>query len=253
MEGDRDFPTSTVLMALFTTFAIAFLVTTIYFKLVRAGEHPQVDPSLKRLVAAIRTHPDPLVGDDFLGVDGRPGIQAEIKEIEFADGKFSVVDGRPRLTIGRSVMDASVSAEGIQKLWGVLSHEHEHYRQWLEGETKAYMTPERRFSETRCIQAVTLEIGAYAAGCRDARKFGWDGVRYQCEEISIETNAKEKIDHSLAHAPECESIWRLLADEKTSKLIQAETPPNRAAASSQVKPRRARLPQAHGATYLAPP
>jgi len=186
----------------------------------KGGRHPRApgDPRIERLAAAIRTHPDPTVGRDFIGGDGIAGVRMEVLPMTDDDGEFTMVDGRPVLDIRTSVLDEAVSAPGLQKLWGVLSHEHEHYRQWREGESTEYMAAARPFSETRCTMSVTLEVGAYAKTCRDAQLYGWDNVRYQCDAISLKTIAQEKLAHELARFP------------------VARTPP-----------------PIHGATYLAPP
>jgi hypothetical protein len=251
MDEKKDVTPSygTAAVILLLVFASALAAGWLFLK---RGRHPRApaDPRIERLAAAIKTHPDPTVGRDFIGGDGMPGVRMEVATLADDDGQFAVVDGRPILDIRTSILDEAVSAQGLQKLWGVLSHEHEHYRQWLEGESVAYMSAARPFSETRCTMSVTLEVGAYAKSCRDAQLYGWDNVRYQCDAISLKTIAQEKLAHELARFPECEPVWRLFAEGRPAETPQASAPP----------PLRPEAPPAgrtpspvRGATYLAPP
>lgn len=231
-------------LILLLTFAAVLAVAGACFKgMRRESPRPAEDPRLTRLTgperleAAIKTHPDPRIAGDLLGTEGKEGVRVEVRETEHEDGLFTVVDGHPTISIKTSVFDKAVSAEGMQYLWGVLSHEHEHYLQWRDGESAAYLKSAHPMSESDCTLSVTLEIGAYAKACRDARKYGWDNVLYQCDGYSLQTIADGKIKYDLSRMPECEEVWRFFAGEQAPKVVHAKPAPS----------------SARGPTYLAPP
>lgn len=247
MDEENGFPYTTAIAGLIIVFAAVIIAMGFYYKRFGAQSRPTYDPRTDRLAAAIKTHPDPQVSDDLLSPER--GIRLVVTDLEYADGQFSVIDGHPTLMIRTGALEKTVTAEGIQMLWGILSHEHEHYRQWVEGESYAYMSAPHPLSETACTLAVTMEIGAYAKSCRDARKYGWDSVLYQCDHVSIAFNADEKIRHDLAREPECENVWRsLVEDHGAPPIIPVPTATLRPPAPSPPKP-----PRPRGATYLAPP
>src|SRR5512135_692617 len=256
MEEDAkrdDAPLLRLAAVLALTFAVVLCGSAAYLKSSRhASARPAVDARLarmtrpQRLDAAIRSHPDPQIATDLLGADGKEGVRLEIKEMAYEDGLFSIADGHPTIAIKTSVFDKAVSAQGIQYLWGILSHEHEHYLQWREGESSAYMQAAIPLSETDCTLSLTLEIGAYAKACRDARKYGWDNVLYQCDAVSLPSVAEEKIEHDLPRTAECDEVWRFFGGEKTRKAVQVKVRSDPTAAPTPP-------PLPRGPTYLAPP
>ena len=186
-----------------------------------ASETPEIDARVKRLIAAADTHPDPSISGEFAHKlrDGEIAIQLQTMSYAVAEfGRTS--DRRGLLIIDPKYVTASVNQAGMEDLWVILSHEHEHYLQWLE-DGKGYAGAIAPFKDSACTFALAMEVDAHAVACRDARRYGWKDDMGNCRLSSMAEVAKYKLKDWLVFNPECEKTWRFFAGPDDAPLAPA--------------------------------
>lgn len=173
-------------------------------------------PTEAVVVAYARKHPDPAISGPFADklekgeigiVVGKPGAHAL--------ASFGPHDGKYVLTIDPAWLRWDPTPEEFEGTLSILSHEHAHYRQFVEGEMTNYSTTGRKMSEAQCTLSILVEIDAHGKACRDARAFGWDAPLaqdscHQTAAMAAEYFLKERLDAF----PECKPVWDFYAGKK---------------------------------------
>lgn len=202
-------------------------------------------PAETAVYRAIDTHPDPDIRGPFAAKmrGGEIALRIAVPDEEEAMATFGPHAGAYVLTIDPARVAGSASKAGTEELWSILSHEHAHYRQYVEGEMSNYGRLAGRMTETACTLVVLVEIDAHAKACRDARAYGWNAplALEACARTNA-TIAEHLLRARAQRAPECVPVWKHFAE--TVPKPRAAPPPAR------MKP----PPQGRGGPiYLAPP
>jgi hypothetical protein len=195
------------------------------------------------IVGYARKHPDKAVSGAFADKLERGEIRIVIeKPKEHAMASFGRREGTYVLTVDPDRLKPDPTQDEYEDVLAILSHEHAHYRQYVEDEmTNYHRRHDGRMSETGCTFTILVEIDAHAKTCRDAKAYGWtsSAAKHACASTSASI-AGYFIKERLASYPECKAVWSDFAG-----------PPPKV---SKPKPaRRSAERKTTGAIYMPPP
>ena len=148
------------------------------------------------------------------------------------------------LTVDPDRLKAEPTLEEYEGILSILSHEHAHYRQYVEGEMANYLPHDgKKMSEAQCTLTILVEIDAHGKSCRDAKTYGWEtSVAAAACVRTTATLAEYFLSERLDNYPECESVWGFYAGRTAEKL------PVKPKTRSSGPPKRR-----SGAVYMPPP
>ncbi|MFA5854419.1 MAG: hypothetical protein WC866_05050 [Patescibacteria group bacterium] len=203
--------------------AITFFAILIAMQLLvqmRSVNHVPTDE--ERLLALAKAHPDTRIRKVLAEAVRSDEIVLRTEDLgSRANGTFSVPGKQPTITLDSTLLTASATRAGQEIAFAVLSHEYEHYLQWLRMPAvrelhETYRT-DTRLSPAQCVLKVATEDEAYALTCYAAYRYGWKAaIRTQCDGIGLGSRA-ERFMAKVSDLPECKDTWE--------SLIQKEIPP----------------------------
>lgn len=199
-----------VIANVIAVFLIGMFLGDIKFALDQARRGPQsyvgasVETS-RAVVSLASKHPDPAISGVFADkiVSGEIIIDAEIPD-EGVLASIGPVQGIYLLTIDPSLIKPGLTEE----VFMVLSHEHQHYRQFVEN----WIDESTPMTDTQCTMVILCEVDANAKSCRDAIRYGWsspwknDFCGRTMAQIAEYTLRRRK-----SRNPECEEVWNFYA------------------------------------------
>lgn len=197
------------------------------------------------VVAYARKHPDSAISGSF----GDKLKSGEIKIVvekpkEHAMASFGRSGKGYALTIDPERLKSEPTVEEFETTLSILSHEHAHYRQFVEGEMSNYHPQGVTMTETQCTLVILVEIDAHGKACRDAQAYGWTSrtAKSACER-TMATIAGYLLTERGANFPECGPVWTFYFKHVPGARVDK---PKARASSRLVKTR-------SGAIYMPPP
>lgn len=183
----------------------------------------------ERLMSLAMAHPDKQIRKDLVDAVKKGEVVLRVDDLdERVDGTFSVLNKRPTITIDVTLIATPVSQAGQEIAFAVLTHEHQHYLQWLRMPAVRDLHEAYRLdvdlSPMQCVLKVATEDEAYALTCSAAHRYGWKAaIPNQCGSIGLSKRA-ERFVKKFSGLSECEDVW--------STLVRTELPPLSPEASS---------------------
>ncbi|MEK7546355.1 MAG: hypothetical protein AAB554_04770 [Patescibacteria group bacterium] len=170
-------------------------------------------PGAGLVVGYAREHPDPAVNGPFAD--------------KLESGEIKIVAKKPKgdklatfgpsgdgysLTIDPDLLKPKPTRSEFEDALSVLSHEHAHYLQFIEGQMTNYHPAGKPMTETRCTLVILVEIDAHGKSCRDARRYGWTSRQAvgACERTPATIAEFIYKDRSDAY-PVCKDVWAFFA------------------------------------------
>jgi hypothetical protein len=203
-----------------------------------------IAPAPNLVISYARAHPDPAISGPFADKLASGEIKVAIeKPREHAMASFGPHDGVYVLTFDPDRLKAEPTLEEYEGVLSILSHEHAHYRQYVEGEMTNYLPHGGPMTEAQCTLTILVEIDAHGKACRDATAYGW--------KTSVATAACARTAASLGEYflservdkyPECRPVWEFYAGHDDAK------PAPKPKSSMRPAPRRR-----SAAIYMPPP
>ncbi|HTK60208.1 MAG TPA: hypothetical protein VL283_03315 [Candidatus Baltobacteraceae bacterium] len=178
---------------------------------------PVIVPASNLVIAYARVHPDPAISVAFADKLESGEIKVVVeKPREHAMASFGPHDGVYTLTFDPARLKAEPTLEEYEGVLSILSHEHAHYRQYVEGEMTNYLPRDGKMTEAQCTLTILVEIDAHGKACRDARTYGWEtSVAAGACDRTIASLAEYFLSERLGSYPECKPVWDFYAG-KTS-------------------------------------
>lgn len=235
-------------VASLSTFAIGIVATSC---VIGSDQAPPQAPTVLRtpapsiLLGYAREHPDPAVSGPFTDKLKSGEIKSVLeKPREHAMASFGLRKDGYVLTIDPERLTKEPTTDEVEAVLSILSHEHAHYLQYVEGEMFNYHPRDGRpMTEAQCTLTILVEIDAHGKACRDARTYGWKSATAlsSCDRTQA-TIAGFFLRERLATRPECKGVWEFYAGrasaEPQPKVRTRSEPPTRKRA---------------GAIYMPPP
>jgi len=209
-----------------------------------AKKPPTVAPAPNLVVGYARAHPDPVISGAFADKLASGEIKVVVeKPKEHAMASFGPRGGVYVLTVDPDRLKAEPSLEEYEGILSILSHEHAHYRQYVEGEMANYLPHGGPMTEAQCTLTILVEIDAHGKACRDAKTYGWETsvAMHACERTTASL-AEYFLSERLDTYPECKPVWEFYAGRATEK------PPAKPKTRAASPPKRR-----SGAIYMPPP
>lgn len=175
--------------------------------------HPRLDEEAALVIGYAQAHPDPAIGGEFAAKLRSGEIVIVVVEPKDAAATFGLVGGRYVLTIDPKYVKAKPTQDEFEDMLSILSHEHAHYQQHLEGVMAAYYRRgDRPMSEAQCTLTILVEIDAHSKACRDAFAYGWTsgGALGDCARTPA-SSAEHFLRTRGSLLPECVSVWEFFA------------------------------------------
>jgi hypothetical protein len=199
---------------------LALLIAMQLLMQMRSAQHVPTDE--ERLLALAKAHPDMRIRKELVGVVATGEIVLRTEDLGArANGTFSVPGKQPTIALDSTLLTASATHAGQEIAFAVLTHEYEHYLQWLRMSAvrdlhEAYRT-DARLSPAQCTLKIATEDEAYALACYTAYRYGWKAaIRTQCDGIGLSSRA-ERFMEKVSDLPECKDVWE--------SLIRKDLPP----------------------------
>lgn len=170
---------------------------------------PFVDaPKDALLLAYIKRHPDPAISVTFAAKIAAGDILIRIETPkQHALASFGPYGTKYVLTFSPELLMARPDQDAYEHVLAILSHEHAHYRQYVEGEMTNYHIAGTR-SETQCTLTILVEVDASVKACRDVEKYQWKTASAQMEcQRTILSLADYFLKERVADSPECRPVW----------------------------------------------
>ena len=235
-------------VACLSTFAIGIVATSC---VMGTDQAPPRAPAVRRtpapaiLLGYARAHPDPAVSGPFADKLESGEIATVLEQPrEHAMASFGRRKDGFVLTVDPERLKKKPTPDELEAALSILSHEHAHYRQYVEDEMINYRPRDGRpMTETQCTLTILVEIDAHGKACRDARKYGWtsNDALSSCDRTPA-TIAEFFLRERLATQPECGNVWNFFAGRESAE------PPRKAKTRSDRAPRKR-----SGAIYMPPP
>ncbi len=190
-----------------------------------------VPTDLDRLVMLAKSHPDQRVRKDLIEAMGSGKVALATTNLgSSANGTFSVLGGKPTITLDATLLVAAANRSGQEIAYAVLYHEYEHYLQWLlmpaVRELHAAYASDKTLTPFQCGLKVSNESEAYAKTCDAAHRYKWNAaIRSECDGVGISLRAKRFADR-ITDLPECLATWSSMVrqDIQTPILVTPEKP-----------------------------
>lgn len=182
----------------------------------------------ERLLSLAKAHPDKRIRKDLVEAVHADELVLQLDELDQRiNGTFSVLEMRPTITLDETLLTASASKAGQEMAFAVLTHEYQHYLQWLYLPAIRDLHEAYRLgvdlSPTQCVLKIASEDEAYALTCEAAYLYGWKtAIPNQCGSIGLSARAK-RFSSALSDLTECEDVWDSLMRTDLPALKPAES------------------------------
>lgn len=171
-----------------------------------------VPTDLDRLMMLARAHPDEQIRKELIASvsTGKLVLATDVLGSS-TNGTFSAPGGKPTITLDAPLLVAAGNRSGQEIAFAVLTHEYEHYLQWLHvpavraiHEAYGSNTP---LTADQCLLKVANESDAYAKSCEAARRFQWHAaIPIECARVGNSLWAQHFAKH-VTDMPECLKTW----------------------------------------------
>ncbi|WKZ28714.1 MAG: hypothetical protein QY323_04225 [Patescibacteria group bacterium] len=171
-----------------------------------------VPTDLDRLLMLAKAHPDETIRKDLIAsvASGKLVLDTAVLGAS-TNGTFSAPGGKPTITIDAPLLVAAGNRSGQEIAFAVLTHEYEHYLQWLHVPAvrtiHAAYAANTPLNAEQCVLKVANESDAYVASCEAARRYQWHAaIANECESIGNSQWAARFAGH-VTDLPECLKTW----------------------------------------------
>lgn len=180
------------------------------------------EPSpVELMVSYARRHPDSTISGAFADKLRSGEIETRVeKPKEHAMASFGMRDGGYVLTIDPERLKQSPTEAEEEDVLSILSHEHAHYRQFVEGQMTNYHPTDVTMSDTQCTLIVLVEIDAHGKACRDAQAYGWTSrVAQNACDRTMASIADYLLTERSFRYPECKPTWEFYSRHVPGKRV----------------------------------